>query len=83
MTFDWTLLISFVVPALIAAVKTLVPWVPKAVLPILAPLAGAAVELVGYLVGMWPSDPLRGAVFGALGVFIREVYDQLRKALAA
>lgn len=78
--FDWTLLIPLIVPIALAGLKYIVPKIPKAALPILAPVLGAAVEIVGHYAGLWAADPVKGAIFGALGVFIREVYDQLRKA---
>ena len=83
MTFDlsfWQALITFLVPMLIWGTKSLLPKIPKAVLPILAPLLGAGLELIPYLTGIsGTGNPVLGAIFGGLGVWLREVVDQLKK----
>lgn len=72
------LLIPFVATAAVAAVKKILPRVPKVVLPVLAPVAGVAIALAtGY------TDAQGGALLGAAGVAVREVYDQVKKALAS
>lgn len=68
-----------IVPAVILLIKTLVPRLPKALLPILAPLVGAALEIVGYYSGLTGGSVVTGAVLGALGVWLREVLDQLKQ----
>jgi hypothetical protein len=76
-------LIPLLVPMLLAGVKWTLPLIPRAVIPILAPIVGAGLEVLGWWVGQAPTpSPLQGALLGALGVFVREVYDQLRKSLA-
>ena len=84
MTFDlgfWQAIISFVVPLMIWGSKLLLPKIPKVVLPILAPFLGAGVEILLYLVGAsGTSNPILGAILGGLGVWLREVVDQLKKA---
>ena len=77
-----TTILPAVIPVLIALVKFLVPVIPKWCLPVLAPILGAAVELLGYYAGLTAGDPAKGAIFGGLGVVVREVYDQIKKAIA-
>lgn len=77
----WLGIIPLVVPVLIAVVKTYLPKIPKALLPILCPLLGAGVSIIEYYVGMSPEGAvMQGAILGAAGVFVREVWDQLKKA---
>jgi MFS superfamily sulfate permease-like transporter len=80
--FDVAVLLQMIVPAVatavVAAVKKVSPRVPKVFLPAIAPVVGVAVSLV--------TDSLSvadGAVLGALGVFVREVYDQAKKAFVS
>lgn len=76
------LLIMGVVPLLIAAAKLAIPRFPRRLIPILVPILGAALDLVGYATGaLGTSRPVAGAVLGALGLWLREVLDQLRQAL--
>jgi hypothetical protein len=76
----WTSLIALAVPILISLTKLLLPSIPKVALPILAPILGAALAIVGYYTGlMGESHPLIGALLGAVGVWLREVVDQLKK----
>lgn len=80
------LLITVVVPMIVLALKKALPNVPTFLLPIAAPFLGALGDLVVNTVSGW--SPAGGsvamaAVAGALGVFLRETFDQSRKALAA
>lgn len=74
-------LIPLLAPALIALVKVFVPRIPKALLPWLAPLLGAAVDWVGQLAGLSAGNPVMGALLGAAGVAVREAVDQAKKTI--
>lgn len=74
-------LIPFLTPGLLALVKLLVPKIPKPALPILAPLLGAAMEIIGHFAGVPGSNVIAGMVLGAAGVAVREAYDQSKKRL--
>ncbi len=75
----WQLLIPVLVPVLIAGVKWLLPKIPAVALPILAPVLGAALDIVLHYAGATGSNGLLGAVLGAAGVGLREVVDQVKK----
>ena len=75
-------LIPVLVPLLIALAKWGVPRVPKVWLPILAPVLGAGVDVLAYVVGLQDAaNPVLGAVLGAVGIALREILDQLKKAM--
>lgn len=75
-------IIPLIVPIVIAGVKALLPRVPVWVLPVLAPLLGAALDILSYYAGLVAaSSPLLGAVLGGAGVAVREIQDQVRKTL--
>ena len=74
-------LIPLVVPILLWGLKGVVPLIPKFLLPILAPLLGAALEWIGYYAGVTSGNPVLGAVLGAAGVGLREVIDQIKRTL--
>lgn len=74
-----TLATTVVVPLLLAAAKKLIPKLPKASLPVAAPLLGALVD-VGTHYATGTSNPLLGALAGSAGVGLRELVDQLKKA---
>jgi hypothetical protein len=74
-------LIAVLVPIAVAAFKKLLPSVPSWALPLLAPVLGAAGDLLlGLLAGV-PSNGAVGALAGLAGVGVREVVDQAKKAL--
>ncbi len=76
----WTPVIAVLVPILLLYIKKAIP--PSATLAILglAPVLGAVVEwLIAWFNGQ-AADPKAGAVYGALGVFLREIVDQIRRA---
>ena len=80
MQFDYTQLILVLVPILLYGMKLVVPMIPKWLIPILAPILGAALDILNsYLTGHSLS-PMTGAVLGGLGVWLREVIDQVKKA---
>lgn len=72
-------LIPFLVPGLIALGKVFFPKIPKPALPVLAPILGAGIEIIGHYSGLSASTGLTGAILGASGVAVREAYDQIRK----
>ena len=74
-------LVPVLVPAAIAALKLCLPKIPKAWLPILAPLLGALIDIAATC-QVGPGTPL-AALLGAAGVGLREILDQLRKSLGA
>lgn len=74
-------LITALVPGIIAIVKLLLPKIPGWLLPILAPVIGI---LLGYIQTIIPgadADPIKAAIMGGLGVCLREIYDQIKKAI--
>jgi hypothetical protein len=72
-------LIPVLVPAAIAVLKHFVPRIPKPCLPLLAPLLGAAVDILAtQQIGVGTA---LGAALGSAGVGLREMLDQIRKAL--
>ena len=83
MDTQWvTLMLPVVVPVLLALVRLVVPKIPKVAIPVLAPVLGAALEILGYYGGLTNGNPIAGAIYGGLGVLVREVVDQIRKAVA-
>jgi hypothetical protein len=70
-------LIMAMSPLVVAGVKKVVPKVPKVVLPLLSVAVGT---VAGYVTSV---GPLAGATYGAVGVALREVVDQVKKALDA
>lgn len=75
----WQGLIPLVVPGLVALFKFLLPKVPKVVLPILAPILGAAADVLLHFAGLSSGGALTGAILGGAGVALREAYDQSKK----
>ncbi len=71
-----TMMIPVIVPLILSAVKRLIPKIPSWWLPILAPLLGAVVDMVGYYAGMQSLGPVWGAALGSAGVGLREIADQ-------
>lgn len=74
-----SLMIPAATPLLIAAVKALVPRIPPVLLPIAAPVIGAALQIVLNYAGMTDSGTLTGIILGAAGVGLREAVDQVKK----
>lgn len=74
-------LIAAVSPVITAQVKRIVPRIPKVLVPLTSVAAGTAVAVAtDYLAGS-NIGGAQGAVLGAVGVAVREVVDQFRKAL--
>lgn len=77
----WAYGISGLTPLVIAAIKKVVPTVPKVALPCIAPFVGLLSALtMNALVGSHLSM-IDGASLGMIGVFLREIVDQVRKAV--
>ena len=84
---DWSTLfpalIPVVTPLLIAGVKKLIPFISKPLLPIIAILLGALIDILSSLATGTSMNPIYGAVLGAAGIGLREVVDQVKKAASA
>ena len=81
---DWVTLlpglIPVIVPLVLYGVKLLIPKVPKALLPILAPVLGGLVDAgLAYASGT-AANPILGAALGSAGVGLREIVDQVKAA---
>lgn len=78
-----TALIPVLVPIVVAGLKSLVPSIPKPMLPVTGILCGTLIDLANlYLTGQGHAGAW-GAALGAAGVGVREVVDQFRKSLQA
>ena len=79
----WTVfapIIVAIVPVLVMLLKKKIPVKYAPVLPVIAVLLGPVVDYVlSWLVGK-AADPTAGAMYGAMGVALREVVDQVRRA---
>lgn len=74
------LLITLLTPVLISLLKRYVlPQLPRAALPALAPVIGALLQAAQSAVTDLPVQPEAGAAAGLAGVGVREVLDQLKK----
>lgn len=76
---DWMAMIAVAVPALLAILKLLVPAVPPALIPFLAPVLGMVIDIVSAWFAGNPPSPLVGATWGMVGVGLREIIDQTKK----
>ena len=83
---DWALLITAITPALIGAIKKYLPGimgkVPTVLIPLAAPLIGIGIDYLGSLTVGGSAGTLNAALYGALGVWAREVLDQVKQATA-
>ena len=68
-------------PVVVAILKKLVPKIPKAWLPMAAPLIGAGVDIAGHYAGVWEGNTLVGALLGMAGTGLREMADQTKKSI--
>lgn len=74
-------LLAFSVPIVVAGIKKVITATPKWFLPILAPI----VALVGntatdWIAGISAGGPVTVAILGMAGLWIREVFHQVKKA---
>lgn len=75
------LIISTITPGLVAVAKWLKPKIPKLYLPIMATLIGPVLELLRALFMQQAPDLLILMLSGPGGIGIRELVDQVLKAL--
>lgn len=82
MHIDFNSLIPLIVPVVLALLKQVLPQLPKTVVPILAPLLGAGLDIGDhFLLSSDSLNPQLGAAYGLIGIGIREILDQLLKAI--
>lgn len=67
-------------PAIIAAVKALIPRIKPVWLPLAAPVIGLLVTIATNYAGAPEVSPMAGAIAGGLGVWLREAADQIKKS---
>tara|TARA_R110000868_G_scaffold329464_1_gene590306 strand:+ start:108 stop:458 length:351 start_codon:yes stop_codon:yes gene_type:complete len=72
-------LIPLLVPLAVACIKFLLPKVPKALLPILAPAIGAGIDAVASYATGHQSNLIAAALLGSAGVGLREIFDQVKQ----
>lgn len=75
----WQLLIPVIVPMIIAGLKAVIPKLPTRLIPFLAPVLGALIDVLLNLADLGGGMGLLGAIFGSAGVGVREKIDQARK----
>lgn len=75
-------IISILAPVVVMWIKKLIPNWPKAVVLLIPVLLGALAGFLMERAGL-ESNVVLGVIFGALGVFVREVGDQLGKVVEA
>lgn len=75
------LVIPVVVPLLIAGLKKFIPNVPTVFLPVLAPLLGVLADWIIQMSGVHTGGLIKGAFLGAAGVGLRELQNQVAKAM--
>lgn len=77
----WQLgLIPVLTPLIIAGVKLLVPKIPGAWLPVLAPVLGLVLDLISHFTTGSNLNVWLAAGLGLAGVGVREAVDQVSKA---
>ena len=78
---DWTnlatLFIPIAVPLIIAGLKWATTKIPSKLLPILAPIIGALLDVGLAVATGHAANPVVGAILGSAGVGVREIKDQL------
>lgn len=72
--------IAIITPLIIAGVKMLVPRIPRAWLPVIAPVVGCALDVIAHFATGSALNPTVALVLGAAGVGLREVVDQVKQA---
>jgi MFS superfamily sulfate permease-like transporter len=77
----WLALIPVLTTMFIALLKKILPKIPSYYLPWVAPLIGAAADIIMfYSAGVGAGNGLVGGILGSAGVGLREIYDQGKKA---
>lgn len=77
-----TALIPVLVPMLVSQLKKI--DFPKWLLPVMGMVLGAATEVTTQIAGgtaIMSTTPVDGGLLGLAGVGVREVFDQIKKAL--
>jgi len=74
-------LVTVITPLVIAGIKKLIPGIKGVYLPFAAPVVGLVATLASNYAGGPEVHWLAGAVAGALGLWLREAADQLKKAV--
>ena len=81
---DYALLITALVPVLIGGTKKFLPGlmgkIPTFLIPIAAPLLGIGLDYLGSFATGTSAGTLKAAIYGGLGVWLREVVDQFKTA---
>lgn len=75
----WVLVIPIAVPLVLGIAKSFVPKIPGWMLPVLAPLMGAAADY--FASGTFGQGTAMGVIAGSAGVGVRELADQIMKRL--
>lgn len=77
---EWTnLIITVLTPLVIAAIKLVVPRIPKVALPFIAPVVGVLLDQLAGAMTAYEANLVLGAVAGGLGVWLREITNQTKK----
>lgn len=79
----WQTIIPILVPILVAALRLLLPKIPVNLLPVIAPIIGSLADYALSLASGSVANPVLGAILGAAGVGLREVFDQNKPGKAA
>lgn len=76
----WMPVIVAIVPVVVMFAKKVIPDNLRALVPVVALVVGPILDfLISWLVGK-AADPAAGVIYGSLGVVLREVVDQAKKA---
>lgn len=75
------LIITGLTPIVIFGIKKIVPKIPTVLLPVAAPVIGIILDFVLRKAGVDTGGTFAGAVWGALGLWLRELQDQTKKAI--
>lgn len=78
----WVWAIAGVAPLIVAGIKTLVPKIPKLLLPVSTPFIGIGLGLILNALSTSNLGWVEMSQAGALAVFIRETLDQTVKQVA-
>ena len=79
----WISLIPVAVPVLVMLVKGLIPSLPKAWLPVIAAAVGLALAVFDHFTGTLGGNPVAVLFLGAAGTGLREIGDQIKKAVTS
>jgi len=73
-------LLILLVPLIISQVKKYLGTNAQWIIPASAPIIGALIDFLQSFVTNTSLGPLQAAVYGGLGVWLRELYDQVKKS---